>query len=71
MKLKPAPFKFRPFSKKQLQVLTWWRKDSPVKEHDGIICDGSIRAGKTVSMALSYVMWGTETFNGENLGMAG
>ncbi|MCW4657239.1 PBSX family phage terminase large subunit [Bacillus sp. AS_5] len=71
MKLKPAPFKFRPFSKKQLQVLTWWRKDSPVKDHDGIICDGSIRAGKTVSMALSYVMWGTETFNGENLGMAG
>ncbi|PEL17585.1 PBSX family phage terminase large subunit [Bacillus wiedmannii] len=71
MKLKPAPFKFRPFSKKQLQVLTWWRKDSPAKDHDGIICDGSIRAGKTVSMALSYVMWGTETFNGENLGMAG
>lgn len=71
MKLKPAPFKFRPFSKKQLQVLTWWRKDSPVKDHDGIICDGSIRAGKTVSMALSYVMWGTATFNGENLGMAG
>ncbi|WIL49932.1 PBSX family phage terminase large subunit [Bacillus bombysepticus] len=71
MKLKPAPFKFRSFSKKQLQVLTWWRKDSPVKDHDGIICDGSIRAGKTVSMALSYVMWGTETFNGENLGMAG
>ncbi|HDX9706383.1 TPA: PBSX family phage terminase large subunit [Bacillus thuringiensis] len=71
MKLKPAPFKFRPFSKKQLQVLTWWRKDSPVKDHDGIICDGSIRAGKTVSMALSYVMWGTETFNGENLGIAG
>ncbi|PEA74964.1 PBSX family phage terminase large subunit [Bacillus wiedmannii] len=71
MKLKPAPFKFRPFSKKQLQVLTWWRKDSHVKDRDGIICDGSIRAGKTVSMALSYVMWGTETFNGENLGMAG
>ncbi|TNB92615.1 PBSX family phage terminase large subunit [Bacillus cereus] len=71
MKLKPAPFKFRPFSKKQLQVLTWWRKDSPMKDHDGIICDGSIRAGKTVSMALSYVMWGTATFNGENLGMAG
>ncbi|HHB1653362.1 TPA: PBSX family phage terminase large subunit [Bacillus cereus] len=71
MRLKPAPFKFRPFSKKQLKVLTWWRKDSPVKDHDGIICDGSIRAGKTVSMALSYVMWGTETFNGENLGMAG
>lgn len=70
-KRKPAPFQFKPFSKKQLQVLTWWRDGSPVKDKDGIICDGSIRAGKTVSMILSYVMWGMETFDGENLGMAG
>ncbi|OAH53307.1 terminase [Domibacillus aminovorans] len=70
-KKKPAPFKFKPFSTKQLQVLTWWRKDSPVKEQDGIICDGSVRAGKTVVMSLSYVMWAMETFNEENLGMAG
>lgn len=71
VKKKPAPFKFKPFSKKQLQVLTWWRKDSPVKDKDGIICDGSIRAGKTVVMSLSFVMWAMETFDDENLGMAG
>lgn len=70
-KKKPAPFKFKPFSKKQLQVLTWWRKDSPVNDMDGIICDGSVRAGKTVVMSLSYVMWAMETFQDENLGMAG
>lgn len=70
-KKKPAPFKFRPFSKKQKQVLTWWRKDSPVKDMDGIICDGSVRAGKTVVMSLSYVMWAMDTFEEENLGMAG
>jgi len=70
-KKKPAPFKFQPFSNKQLQVLTWWRKDSPVKDLDGIICDGSVRAGKTVVMSLSYIMWAMETFSEENLGMAG
>lgn len=68
---KPAPFKFKPFSKKQIQVLTWWMPDSPHHDKDSIICDGSVRAGKTIAMSLSYVMWAMETFNGENLGMAG
>lgn len=70
-KLKPALFKFRPFSNKQKKILTWWHPKSPVNDKDGIICDGSVRAGKTVVMSLSYVMWGMETFNEENLGMAG
>jgi PBSX family phage terminase large subunit len=70
-KKKPAPFAFKPFSKKQKKVLTWWRDGSPVKDKDGIICDGSVRAGKTVVMSLSYVMWGMDTFDEVNLGMAG
>src|SRR5690625_1687949 len=70
-KLKPALFKFRPFSVKQKKILTWWHELSPVSDKDGIICDGSVRAGKTVVMSLSYVMWGMERFNEENLGMAG
>ncbi|MFD2210712.1 PBSX family phage terminase large subunit [Virgibacillus halophilus] len=70
-KLKPALFKFQPFSKKQKKILTWWHPKSPVKEKDGIICDGSVRAGKTVVMSLSYVMWAMDTFDDENLGMAG
>ncbi|MDQ0176717.1 PBSX family phage terminase large subunit [Bacillus chungangensis] len=70
-KRKPAPFKFRLFSKKQLQVLTWWRKHSPVNDKDGIICDGSVRAGKTIVMSLSFVMWAMETFQDEHFGLAG
>lgn len=70
-KTKPAPFTFKPFSNKQIQVLTWWRNKSPVRHKEGIICDGSIRAGKTVSMALSYVMWAMESFDDMNFGMAG
>lgn len=64
-------FKFKPFSKKQRMVLNWWCKDSPVKDSDGIIADGAIRSGKTVSMSLSFVMWAMSSFDGENFGMCG
>jgi PBSX family phage terminase large subunit len=68
---KPAPFSFKPFSLKQKKVLTWWRDGSPVKDKDGIVCDGSVRAGKTVVMSLSYVMWGMDCFADQNFGLAG
>lgn len=64
-------FQFQPFSKKQKQVLTWWMPNSPVKEYDGIIADGAIRSGKTVSMSLSFVMWAMESFSGQNFAMCG
>ncbi|HBE87187.1 MAG TPA: PBSX family phage terminase large subunit [Lachnoclostridium sp.] len=64
-------FKFQPFSRKQRMVLNWWTKDSPVKDMDGIIADGAIRSGKTVSMSLSYVMWAMSSFNGQDFIMAG
>ena len=70
-KVKKAVFKFSPFSNKQLKVLTWWMPNSPVKDKDGIIADGSIRSGKTVSMSLSYVIWAMETFKFQNFGMCG
>ncbi|EIW20723.1 MULTISPECIES: PBSX family phage terminase large subunit [Pelosinus] len=68
---KVTPFNFEPFSTKQLQVMTWWLPNSPVRHYDMIIADGSVRSGKTISMSLSYVQWSMESFNGENIGMAG
>ena len=56
---------------KQKKVLTWWCKDSPVRDKVGIIADGSIRAGKTVCMSISFVFWAMATFNGMNFGMCG
>jgi len=70
-RIKQAIFKFKPFSNKQLKVLTWWLPNSPVKDKDGIIADGAIRSGKTLSMSLSFVMWAMETFTYQNLGMCG
>lgn len=70
-RLKRAVFKFMPFSNKQLKVLTWWLPNSPMQDKDGVIADGAIRSGKTLSMSLSYVLWAMTSFNGQNFGMCG
>lgn len=70
-KKKNLTFRFYPFSKKQLQVLTWWNEVSKVKDKDILIADGSVRAGKTVVMSLSFIMWATENFDGENFALCG
>lgn len=64
-------FHFFPFSQKQKKVLTWWCQNSPVNEKDGIIADGAIRSGKTVSMSLSFIIWAMSSFNGQNFAMCG
>lgn len=69
--IKVSVFKFKKFSRKQKQILTWWTKKSAVRNKDGIIADGAIRSGKTISMCLSYVMWAMSTFANQNFGMAG
>ena len=66
-----ALFKFAKFSEKQKMVLTWWTDNSPYKDKDGIICDGSIRSGKTTVMSLSFVIWAMTRFNGENFALCG
>ena len=70
-KNKKVKFQFKPFSKKQRQVLNWWTPDSPVKTQNGLIADGAIRSGKTVCMSLSFVLWAMDTFSGYNFGMCG
>lgn len=71
MKKKRPIFKFQPFSRKQRQIFTWWADNSPVKDAAGIIADGAIRSGKTVSMSLSFVMWAMARYDGQNFIMAG
>ena len=64
-------FHFQPFSQKQRKVLNWWCEGSPVRDYDGIIADGAIRSGKTVSMSLSFVLWAMSSFSGQNFAMCG
>lgn len=70
MTMKTVRFNFTPFSKKQLQVLSWWANPD-LKDYEAIICDGSVRAGKTVVMSLSYILWSMTNFTGQQFGMAG
>ena len=59
------------FSKKQLKVLSWWMPNSPVKNYEGIICDGSIRSGKTVSEGISFFIWCFANFTNQNFALCG
>lgn len=64
-------FKWQPLSKKQRMLFNWWQADSPVRNSQGIIADGAIRSGKTVAMALSFVIWAMTSYDGQNFIMAG
>jgi len=64
-------FKFRPFSLKQKKVLTWWLPNSPYHDYDGIIADGAIRSGKTVSMEASFLLWAMTNFDDCDFALCG
>lgn len=63
--------KYKPFSRKQLEALTWWHPDSPHHRLDAIICDGAVRSGKTLCLSLSFVAWGMASFSGADLAFCG
>ena len=62
---------YKPFSAKQMRVLSWWNNSSPFKDKDAIICDGAVRSGKTFCMSLSYVLWAFSKFNDASFAMCG
>ena len=63
MKKNKGAFRFCRFSPKQLRIMNWWLDNSPYADFDGVIADGAIRSGKTLSMSLSFVMWATQNFS--------
>ena len=63
--------KFKPFSRKQLKVLSWWNTDGIKDKYDAIIADGSVRSGKTVSMSISFLIWAMENFANCNFAICG
>lgn len=64
-------FEFKPFSKKQLRILTFWHENSPVKDRFMIVADGAIRSGKSVVSSLSFILYVMHKFNGLDAGLAG
>lgn len=64
-------FKYTPFSRKQLQLLTWWTENSPYFSYNGVIAEGAVRAGKTLVMSLSFVFWAMNRGNGLQYAICG
>lgn len=58
------------FSPKQIKSMLWW-KLGRTKNHDAVICDGSVRSGKTLSMTIGFVMWSCTKFSGQNFAFCG
>ena len=54
---------YQSFSKRQLLAMTWWNRPG-LGQMEGIICDGAIRSGKTVSMVTGFFLWSMTKFDG-------
>ncbi|MEL4861011.1 PBSX family phage terminase large subunit [Pseudoflavonifractor phocaeensis] len=61
---------YQKFSKRQLLALTWWNRPR-FRNRDAIICDGSVRSGKTLCMAVGFILWSLSAFNGEKFAICG
>lgn len=61
---------FQNFGEKQIQTLTWWM-DEETADCDGIICDGSIRSGKTLAMSVGFIWWAMTMFDGCKFALCG
>jgi PBSX family phage terminase large subunit len=66
-----ARLEFKEFSPKQLTALTWWCKGSRYFSKTAIICDGAVRSGKTVCLALSFISWAFYCFEDTSFALCG
>ncbi len=63
--------KWCPLSVKQSKIMTWWCEKSPYCDYNGVIADGSIRSGKTLTMSVSFILWATANFENSNFAICG
>ena len=61
---------YRKFSKRQMLAMTWWNRPN-LKDRDGIICDGAVRSGKTVCLAVGFLLWAMTCFDGKVFAICG
>lgn len=62
--------RYRSLSPRQNLAMTWWNRPG-FEGYDGVICEGSIRSGKTVAMAVGFVLWGMARFEGQSFALCG
>lgn len=61
-------FKWSTFTRKQLQLLTWWKR---FPQLNGVVAEGSIRSGKTVLMGLSFILWSNQNYDRQQFAICG
>ena len=61
---------YQSFSKRQLLAMTWWNRPK-LSRYEGILCDGAIRSGKTLSMVTGFFLWSMANFDGGCFGLCG
>lgn len=71
LRKKAVSFRWKAISRKQLQTLVWWQPQSVYADYDGIVDDGAIRSGKTVTMGFSFVVWAMTQFDGMLFALCG
>ena len=50
--------------------MTWWNRPG-LRDRDGILCDGAVRSGKTVSMVVGFFLWSMSRFQGQTFALCG
>ena len=61
---------YQKLSKRQRLAMLWWQQPK-FRNRDAIVCDGSVRSGKTVCMAVGFFLWSMSSFSGEKFGICG
>ena len=61
---------YQRFSKRQMLALTWWNRPG-LKHYEGIICDGAIRSGKTLSMVTGFFLWSMASYREQAFALCG
>ncbi len=61
---------YRSFSKRQLIALTWWNRPG-LKHHEGILCDGAVRSGKTLCLTVGFFLWSMARFQDQVFALCG
>jgi len=51
-------------------AMTWWNRPG-LKDYDGILCDGAVRSGKTVSMVVGFFLWSMGSFDRKTFAICG
>ena len=61
---------YKPLSPRQKTAMLWWcGRDTG--HFDGVICDGAVRSGKTMALAVGFLLWSMTQFDGAVFALCG